>query len=141
MTVRYQITRPAELQSLSAFRELVDQACAHISSIDDQTRYDLKLAVDEACTNIILYGYAGMDPGSIILMIEINKQAVNMSITDFGRPFEPIEVELPDLEALPDEGQEELGIFFIHQSTDQVNYESSSSGNTLQLIKYIKSSE
>ncbi len=69
MGKKHQITRAAELESLSAFREFIEAACQQHPGIDKQLRYDLKLAVDEACTNIITHGYAGMDPGSIILAL------------------------------------------------------------------------
>jgi serine/threonine-protein kinase RsbW len=140
MTIRYQITRSAELESLPLFRQLIDQACDHSPAIDEQTRYDLKLAVDEVCTNIILHGYSGMDPGSIILSVEIDVQTAQATITDFGRPFEPVEVELPDLEGETGEGRDELGLFFIHQSADQIEYESSPCGNNMRIIKYLQSS-
>jgi serine/threonine-protein kinase RsbW len=138
MTIRTVITRSAELESLPFFRQLIDQACDRVPAIDQQTRYDLKLAVDEACTNIILYGYKDMDPGSIILNVEIDEDAARVTVTDFGRPFEPVEVELPDLEAEAGAGQDELGLFFIHQSTDRMDYETSLGGNSLRLIKYLK---
>jgi serine/threonine-protein kinase RsbW len=137
MTIHYEITYSAELESLAAFRELVDLACNQEPLIDDQTRYDLKLAVDEACTNIILHGYAGMDPGSIILTIEIEPQAAKIKITDFGHPFEPLEVSLPDLATELGGDPETLGLFFMHQSTDQVDYESSPAGNNLRMVKFL----
>lgn len=135
-SIRYQITHSAELLSLAAFRELVDLACNQHPSINEQTRYDLKLGVDEACTNIILHGYQGMDPGSIILTIEINDRQACISITDFGHPFEPVEVDLPDMETIQSEDDTELGLFFMHQSMDQIDYESSPAGNTLRMQKY-----
>jgi serine/threonine-protein kinase RsbW len=137
MTIHYQITRSAELESLAAFRELVDLACNQEPLIDDQTRYDLKLAVDEACTNIILHGYAGMDPGSIILAIEIRPQAAQIKITDFGHPFEPVEVTQADLEVENEQVTETLGLFFMHQSTDQIEYKSTAAGNILSLVKFL----
>jgi serine/threonine-protein kinase RsbW len=137
MAVRYQITRSAELQSLAGFRALIDQACDQDPAFDDQTRYDLKLAVDEACSNIILHGYAGMDPGSIIVSIEIGRDAARVTITDFGQPFEPVELEPPDRETSPEGILDDLGLFFIHESADFIEYESSPAGNLLHLVKYL----
>jgi len=137
MAVKHQITRSAELQSLAGFRELIDQACDQEPAFDDQTRYDLKLAVDEACSNIILHGYAAMDPGSIIVSIEIGQDAARVTITDFGHPFEPVEIEPPTREAGPEAILDDLGLFFIHESADLIDYQSSPAGNCLYLVKYL----
>ena len=69
MPQRFQITRAAELESLSVFREFISDCCAS-HNVPRETVFDLKLAVDEDCTNVIEHGYKGMDPGSIILAQE-----------------------------------------------------------------------
>src|SRR4030065_432189 len=66
----YQPPRAAELESLSIFRDFITNACQQQGVQDPEVVYDLKLAVDEACTNIITHGYSGMNPGSIILALE-----------------------------------------------------------------------
>jgi serine/threonine-protein kinase RsbW len=133
---RYQITLSAELESLSAFRDLIDDACKESSHIDDNACYDLKLAVDEAATNIITHGYAGMNPGSIILNLEIDSQKVVVNISDFGHAFEPSEAAAPDVEAgLEDRPMGGFGLFFIYQTMDEINYEITDSGNQLTFIK------
>jgi serine/threonine-protein kinase RsbW len=131
----YQITHSAELESLALFRDLVDLACNQTPGIDEQICYDIKLAVDEACTNIILHGYAGMDPGSIMLFIDINPEAVTITIRDFGHPFEPVEVSIG--QSLQEQEREILGLFLMHQSTDRIDYESTDGVNNLTLLKYL----
>jgi serine/threonine-protein kinase RsbW len=96
---QYQITRSAELESLSVFRDFIEKACKQHQSVDDQICYDLKLALDEACSNIITHGYAGMNPGSIILSLEMAPNKVVVTITDFGHPFEPGDTSAPDVAA------------------------------------------
>jgi serine/threonine-protein kinase RsbW len=135
---QHQITRSAELESLSILREFIEQACKQHKRIDDHICYDLKLAVDEACTNIITHGYAGMNPGSIILSLEMAPNKVVVTITDFGHPFEPSEASAPDVEG----GLEDLpiggfGLFFIYQTMDEINYETTEDGNHLTFIKQL----
>ncbi len=137
MATRFQITRCADLTSLRSFRDLIDRACLEASLTDEAKRYDLKLAVDEACTNIILHGYAGMDPGSIILNVEIDSQIARVTITDYGQAFEKVEIEKENASELDDHGLEALGLFFMHQLTDSLEYESSPSGNSLTLVKFL----
>ena len=133
-----QITRSAERQSLVAFREFVEIVCRDHPRIDETILYDLKLAVDEACMNIITHGYAGMNPGSIILSVEQSPQQVRINITDFGHAFEPSEAPAPDLEAGIN-GQEMggFGLYFIYQTMDEVNYETTGGCNRLTLVKLL----
>jgi anti-sigma regulatory factor (Ser/Thr protein kinase) len=135
----FQITRAAELESLPLFRSLVDSACKECSGIDDETVYDLKLAVDEACTNVITHGYAGMNPGSIILSVEVEPEQVVVEIIDFGTSFEPSEAPMPDIQAaLEDRPLGGFGLFFIYQTMDGVDYRITEDGNRLILTKKIQ---
>jgi serine/threonine-protein kinase RsbW len=135
---QHQITRSAELESLAVFRDFIEKVCKQHRSVDDQICYDLKLAVDEACTNIITHGYAGMNPGSIILSLEMAPNKAVVTITDFGHPFEPSEASLPDVEAgLKDRPMGGFGLFFIYQTMDEINYETTEDGNRLTFIKQL----
>ena len=90
MFQRFQITRAAELESLQEFRAFITECCAKFN-VPDEIVLELKLAVDEACTNIITHGYQGMDPGSVILSFRIEPERILVQITDFGHVFEPAE--------------------------------------------------
>ena len=138
MSTRYQITRAAELESLQVFRDFIVASCAQYDLPTDIV-FDLKLAVDEACTNIITHGYAGMDPGSIMLACQVGAGEVVLTITDFGHPFEPYEPDRPEVDlALEDFPEEVFGLYFIYQSTDEVDYEAGEDGNKLTLTKNIR---
>lgn len=90
-----QITLPAELESLALFRDHIKKACRGIAGLDEEAIYDVLLAVDEICTNIITHGYAGMDPGSIILNVEVTPETLAVTLSDFGHAFEPVEPPPP----------------------------------------------
>ncbi len=138
MKNQHQMTRSAEMESLSVFRDFIEKACKQHQSVGDQICYDLKLAVDEACTNIITHGYAGMNPGSIILSLEMEPNKAVVTITDFGHPFEPSEASAPDVEAgLEDRPIGGFGLFFIYQTMDEINYETTEDGNRLTFIKQL----
>lgn len=139
MSQRFQITRAAELESLQVFRGFITECCGR-NDIPNEVVLDLKLAVDEACTNIIEHGYKGMDPGSIILSFRIEPDRILVQITDFGHVFEPIMVPKPDVEAaLEDRELGGLGLFLIYQTMDNINYQASQEGNTLTFTKFYKS--
>lgn len=136
---KHQITRAAEFESLSVLRDFVKEACQQYEEISEDTVYDLQLAVDEACTNVITHGYAGMNPGSIILMLELFSEKVVVTITDFGHPFEPSEPPAPDMEAkIEDRPIGGLGLYFIYQTMDKILYETNEDGNHLVFIKKVE---
>lgn len=138
MSQRYQITRAAELDQLSVFREFISDCCKK-HNVPDETVFELKLAVDEACTNIIEHGYKDMDPGSIILSFRIEPGRILVQITDFGHVFEPADAPKPDVEAaLDDRPLGGLGLYLIYRTMDNIDYHSSDDGNTLTFTKYIK---
>ena len=138
MPKRYQITRAAELGSLQEFRDFIEDCCAKYN-IPIDTVFELKLAVDEACTNIITHGYQGMDPGSVILSFWIEPKRILVEITDFGHAFEPVETPMPDIEAaLDDRELGGLGLYLIYKTMDDINYRSSIEGNTLTFTKYFQ---
>jgi serine/threonine-protein kinase RsbW len=134
----HRITRAAYLESLGDFREFIKAHCAEVPGINDEILYDIQLAVDEACTNIISHGYAGLDPGSIILDLEIDADKLTVVLTDFGHSFEPASASMPDVHA-PIEEREAggFGLFFIQQSMDDMNYEVTEDGNKMLLTKYL----
>jgi serine/threonine-protein kinase RsbW len=138
MTSSHRITRAAYLESLSHFREFIQERCAGVPGVTDEILYDVQLAVDEACTNIISHGYAGLAPGSIILDLEIHPNKIVVTLTDFGDSFEPGSAPVPDVNA-PIEERElgGFGLFFIQQSVDDMNYQVTEDGNKMVLIKYL----
>jgi anti-sigma regulatory factor (Ser/Thr protein kinase) len=137
MSQRFQITRCAELESLQEFRAFITECCSRYDIAND-TVLDLKLAVDEACTNIVTHGYQGMDPGSVILSFWIEPERILVQITDFGHAFEPVETPMPDVEAaLEDEDMGGLGLYLIYQTMDNIDYQSSAEGNTLTFTKFL----
>ncbi len=139
MSQRFQITRAAELESLQTFRDFITECCARYE-VPNDTVLELKLAVDEACTNIITHGYKGMDPGSIILSFRIEPERILIQITDFGHCFEPVAGQRPDVEAaLEDQELGGLGLYLIYQTMDNIDYTSSDDGNTLTFTKFYKS--
>ena len=137
MAKTYTLSRAAELEALPVFRDLIQRAGAE-AGLSVDVCDDLKLAVDEACTNIISHGYAGMDPGSIMLDLRLAPQHAEVRLTDFGHPFEPTEASAPDVSAaLEDRPMGGFGLFFIYSTMDQVDYQTNEDGNCLILTKHL----
>jgi anti-sigma regulatory factor (Ser/Thr protein kinase) len=131
----HKMTRAAELETLPIFREFLDRSCREYGIVSE-VRDDLKLAIDEACTNIISHGYEGMNPGSIILEVLLQPTRILLNITDFGHPFEPAETSAPDIHALlKGESTGGFGLYLIYQTMDSVDYQTTVDCNRLTLIK------
>jgi serine/threonine-protein kinase RsbW len=139
MADTFRITRAAYLESLNDFRGFLKGHCAAWPGVTDEVLYDLQLAVDEACTNIITHGYAEMDPGSVILDLELTPAKIIITLTDFGHAFEPGSAPVPDVDAPIDERElGGFGLFFIQQSVDEMEYRVTEDGNRMILTKLLK---
>ncbi len=88
-------------------------------------------AVGEAFNNIAIHSYAGRVPGDVTVEISWTRDEMVMKITDDGASFDPDEVELPDLDALPEGG---MGLFIIRSFMDEVEYQAGPP-NVLRLVK------
>jgi len=138
MTSTQRITRAAYPESLNDFREFLKEHCAGRAGVTEEILYDLQLAVDEVCTNVVTHGYMDLDPGSIILDLEIDPAKIVISITDFGHAFEPGDAPTPNVEApIEERDLGGFGLFFIQQTMDEMNYRSTEDGNTMTLTKYL----
>ncbi len=129
------LTRAAELNSLPAFGDFIKRTCAQLG-ISQETCFALQLACDEAAMNVIQHGYAGMNPGSLMLELRPQPRQIVMVLSDFGHPFEPVEPAAPDVNALlNDQPTTGFGLYLIYQTMDKVEYYSDEQGNHLVLTK------
>lgn len=125
----------ASLDRLGDVRSFIDRAGASLGA-SDQVLGDLKLAVDEAVTNIVLHGY-GNAGGVIELQLRKDGDAIVISILDRAPYFDPDEVETPRLDTpLHDRPAGGMGIFLIRQMTDQAEFlPRPGGGNEIRLLK------
>lgn len=139
MASTYRITRAAYLESLRDFRDFIKDHCTKVPGVNDEILYDVQLAVDEACTNIITHGYQDLNPGSIILDLEIDSDKLAVSLTDFGHSFEPSSAPIPDIDApLEERKLGGYGLFLIQQTMDEMDYQVTEDGNKMILTKYLQ---
>ena len=134
--MRSQTTIAARVEELQAARAFIERACA-AAGAPARTAFDLKLAVDEACTNVIQHGYGGRGDGVIELTCEKEADALRVTLVDRGRAFSPRDLSETDTTSgwaeRPIGG---LGWHFIRSSVDAIDYRAdSANGNRLTLIK------
>lgn len=119
-----------ELHGALAF---VDRTCA---GLDADTVFAIRLAVEEAFTNIYEYGYNGGD-GPVTMRIDVARRQVVATLIDEAPAFDPAGVPAPDLESAWDERRMGgLGWHLIQQMMDEVTHASGGErGNVLRLVK------
>ncbi|MFN2384678.1 MAG: ATP-binding protein [Thermoanaerobaculia bacterium] len=126
----------ARLENLEYFRAFVEQACRK-SGGDPDACFALKLAVDEACTNIVLHGFRGVPPGEIALAFQDEGERLVVTITDGAAPFAPEKIPAPDrAPGWEERAHSGLGWHLIQRTMDSVEYRpDAEKGNRLVLAK------
>jgi sigma-B regulation protein RsbU (phosphoserine phosphatase) len=120
--VRHAICRPARLECLEELRGFVE-AAARYDGLSAGDVFAFKLVVDELCTNIIQYGYAGHAPGLLSLAFELDGPSARLIIQDDGQHYEPGQAPAPDLQAGWEERESGgLGLHFVREMMDEVVY-------------------
>ena len=127
---------PGRFESLASIGQFV-RSQAKDSGLDDKAIYQVEMAVDEACSNIIEHAYGGEDQGDISLTCKNSNEGLTVILCDNGKPFDPKAVNSPNLDAdLEERESHGLGLFFIYKWMDHVHYDYKPGvGNILTLFK------
>ena len=144
MSVRPAITLSgaATLNRLPLLLDSVEEVCSAAGAAPG-VRHDLRLAVEEACVNIVRHAYRDREPGDFTLEIAREswqgRSAIRVTLRDRGLPFDPLALAAPrqdaDAEHLPLGG---LGVHLMRQVTDFQSYRyDAASGNQLTLVKFL----
>ena len=129
------ITVPSAPKYLCLIRDVTARLGAS-AGLEEQVINTLKLAIDEACTNIIKHTYKGGTGKKIRVQYRITKEAFEAVIEDSGKKVNPELLQGRDLDDVRPGG---LGIHFIKRAFDVVAYdERKKKGNRLRLVKYLK---
>ena len=118
---------------MAALRDFVE-ACANHEGVNNLERFALKLATEEAITNIISYGIEPGSSGTIDISFERAPQTSIITIRDDGNHFAP---EIPDDLDLAADWEERtvggLGLYLINEMMNKVSYNRDGSRNVLTL--------
>lgn len=126
----------AKFEYLDEIRDFVGDI-ARDGGFGDKDVYNIQLATDEAASNIIEHAYEGVTDGVLDLFCGMEDQVIRIVLTDYGEPFDPSAVPMPDLKAdLSDRKIGGLGIFLMRKLMDEVHYEPrDDKSNVLTMIK------
>jgi len=119
---------------------LSDTTCQQLALSNDDLQA-VRLAVEEACVNVVNHGYKDRAPGLLSLEFRLpDAQTLQALIGDQAVPFFPNEAPptpdlLADIDNRPVGG---LGWMLIRQMMPPVNYISDAQGNTLVLQRSLQ---
>ena len=122
---------PGRLRDIACF---VEQTLDKLE-ISEEARGELCMAIDEAVTNIILYGYPA-GKGKIRITLTQNNSLITAEIIDQGIPFDPTKQPEPDLSlSLENRPVGGMGIHLIRHLVDGFSYYRANNTNHLILTK------
>lgn len=129
-------TFPGQYKSLAEISEFVAQG-AQDAGLDSKGVYAVKLAVDEACTNIIEHGYGGEGVGKIECSFDVDLDGLTITLRDWGTAFNPNDVPEPDFNVPIEELQPRgAGLYLMRKLMDEVRFKfNSKGGNILVMVK------
>jgi sigma-B regulation protein RsbU (phosphoserine phosphatase) len=118
----------SDLAELVRVRNFLDQACSALFDfqVDTDLVDQLKLAVNEAVTNVILHGYKSESNKKIEIQVSTLNDFLQIQLQHQGISFEPNNVRLPSFDGSRDGG---FGVFIIASIMDDVQYFRDSFGN------------
>jgi anti-sigma regulatory factor (Ser/Thr protein kinase) len=118
---RFELEVENQIANLPVIGDFVSDTLQRFGA-DAATINRVQLVVDEASTNVINYAYA-RGTGKLKLILELKGDELNVSLIDWGVPFDPNTVPEPDLDADLDSRKiGGLGIFFMRKLMDHVYY-------------------
>ena len=110
---------------LSKIADFIEETAKAMGVQDPHVIDDLKLAIDEASTNIMTHGKESQKKDHFIIQINKEGRKIEVEIIDFGNSF-------PFDHAFSKDG---FGIQFIKQVTEKAEYKSFSDKNVLRFHK------
>ncbi|MFH0781216.1 MAG: ATP-binding protein [Pseudomonadota bacterium] len=122
------------LSSIPSILEFIERRM-NAEDVSSKTVMQVCLVVEEIATNIIYHGQ--LAPQTLIdVVFTSDPDAITICISDQGVPFNPLEVDTPDLNTSLEEREVGgLGLFFVKQFMDRVHYKRANDRNYIYLIK------
>jgi serine/threonine-protein kinase RsbW len=129
------ITVSASTENLALIRAFVAEQ-AQKNGLAEKTIDEIRLAVDEAFTNIIKHAYNFDSNKKVSLKTGMENATFWISICDEGKPYDPGTYIEPNIPNRIKEGKRGgVGVFLIKKLMDKVEYRSFGHKNEIKLIK------
>jgi anti-sigma regulatory factor (Ser/Thr protein kinase) len=126
--------RLEEIERLAAVVETF--TAAH--NLPDSIAFAFNLSLDEVVANVILYGFDDVQDHTIDVRLRLDAGVMLAEISDEGRPFNPLDVPAPDLDAPIEERRiGGLGLHIVREMMDSLEYAREGDRNVLRLGKRV----
>lgn len=129
----------ATIENIRLISGFVRDAVRRLPLTDD-VLFDIDLAIEEACANIVQHAYGPDRAGEMEVLVEATEAAIRIMLTDWGQPFEadaPYLVRDMPVEVRAKGG---MGLLLVHEMMDSVTRTPATSPggpNVLTLVKHI----
>lgn len=132
---RYNKSVEASTKHLAEVRDFVAEHAVEFG-FRKQDVADIRLAVDEAYTNIIKHAYED-NPGQLVdITLGYNRSEFWISLRDTGRTFDPASYSKPDLrKKMREKKRGGVGVYLIRRLMDDVQYRQVDGENEIRMIK------
>lgn len=131
----YHMDVTASTQNLSSVREFV--AChAREHGFGEQDTEEIRLAVDEAMTNVIKHAYGYDESKKILISVGSDSSGFWVAIQDNGHAFDLSSYSTPDVpERIKQRRKGGVGVYLIRRLMDQVEYSTRNEHNEIKMTK------
>jgi anti-sigma regulatory factor (Ser/Thr protein kinase) len=125
----------ADAEELERLTGWLDEFCER-HRIPDEAHYHLNIAVEELVLNAIKHGRCSPVEGAIRIDLRLSGTELDITITDTGIPFNPLDAPPPDLtSSLADRPIGGLGVHLVRSLMNSVEYKREGGENRLRLRK------
>lgn len=125
----------ASTDQLAKVRNFVAEHASDFG-FDKEEIADIRLAVDEAFTNIIKHAYQNNDSKSVKVSLQYNTDTFWISLFDTGKSFSLEDYVEPDVEEkIKQKKRGGVGVYLIRKLMDDVSYLQEGSQNEIRMTK------
>lgn len=127
----------SDLKNLSNIRNFIEEEAEKIG-LSEVAISEIRLAVDEACANIIIHGYKN-NSGDLDITVKFGNNKMIVTLGDHAPLYNPLkETPRPNLESpLNERPLGGMGVLLVKQNTDAIEYRvTANGGNALILTKF-----
>jgi len=138
------MTLPAEAEFIDVVRLTLYGLCTKAGFTYEEIE-DMKVAVAEACNNVVVHAYEPGNGGTMEIRFELAEQGLRITVKDQGSSFDFSE-KVTQAESLHDKSLEEaqvggLGIYLMQALMDDVEVNSEGGTEVVLTKRFSKSEE
>ncbi len=134
----HRICVTSDTSELKKIRDFIERTALQLG-FAEQATYNIALAVDEACANIIRHSYKHDTTREFCLEIFVEQSCLTINIIDNGATFDPLSLAPPNMKEYFSKFMKGgLGIPIIRKFIDEIRYQSADSDHPYNVLTLVK---